>query len=66
MKLLCQLISASDRIPDRFCYGISVAESETFLLAKHLSVVRSEEKRLPFAGYDIICFSCLNQPVASP
>ena len=32
-------------------YGISVAESQTFLLAKRPSVAMSEEKRLPFAGY---------------
>ena len=32
-------------------YGISVAESQTFLLAKRPSATMSEEKRLPFAGY---------------
>ena len=30
---------------------ISVAESQTFLLAKRPSAAISEEKRLPFAGY---------------
>ena len=35
----------------RHQYGISVAESQTFLLAKRPSAAMSEEKRLPFAGY---------------
>ena len=35
----------------RHHYGISVAESQTFHLAKRPSAVMSEEKRLPFAGY---------------
>ena len=34
----------------RHQYGISVAESQTFLLAKRPSSAMSEEKRLPFAG----------------
>ena len=34
----------------RHRYGISVAESQTFLLAKRPSAAMSEEKRLPFAG----------------
>ena len=34
----------------RHQYGISVAESQTFLLAKRPSAAMSEEKRLPFAG----------------
>ena len=52
MKLLRRPISASDRIPDRLCHqnGISVAESQTFLLEKRPSAAMSEEKRLPFAG----------------
>ena len=33
-------------------YGISVAESQTFLLAKRPPTAMSEEKRLPFARYD--------------
>ena len=37
----------------RHQYGISVAESQTFLLAKRPSVAMSEQKRLPFAGYHI-------------
>ena len=32
----------------RHQYGISVAESQTFLLAKRPSAAMSEEKRLPF------------------
>ena len=35
----------------RHQYGISVAESQTFLLAKCPSEAMSEEKRLPFAGH---------------
>ena len=35
----------------RHQYGISVIESQTFLLAKRPPVTMSEEKRLPFAGY---------------
>ena len=35
----------------RHQYGISVAESQTFLLVKRPSAAMSEEKRLPFAGY---------------
>ena len=35
----------------RHQYGISVAESQTFLLAKLPSAAISEEKRQPFAGY---------------
>ena len=58
MKLLCRPISASDRIPDRFCV-ISMeflfAESQTFLLAKRPSAVMSKKKRLPFAGYTKQC-----------
>ena len=34
----------------RHQYGISVAESQTFLLAKRSSEAMSEEKRLSFAG----------------
>ena len=34
----------------RHQYGISVAESQTFLLAKRSSAAMSKEKRLPFAG----------------
>ena len=37
----------------RLQYGISVAESQTFLLAKRPSAAMSEEKRLPSAGYRI-------------
>ena len=37
----------------RHQYGISVAESQTFLLAKRPSAAMSEEKRLPSAGYRI-------------
>ena len=37
----------------RHQYGISVAESQTFLLAKRPSAAMSEEKRLSFAGYII-------------
>ena len=33
----------------RHQYGISVAESQTFLLIKRPSAAMSEEKRLPFA-----------------
>ena len=36
-------------------YGISVAESQTFLLVKRPSAAMSEEKRLPFAGYHGLC-----------
>ena len=36
----------------RHQYGISVAESQTFLLAKRPSAAMSEEKRLSFAGYE--------------
>ena len=32
-------------------HGISVAESQTFLLPKRPSAAMSEEKRLPLAGY---------------
>ena len=35
----------------RHQYGVSVAESQTFLLAKRPSAAISEKKRLPFAGY---------------
>ena len=35
----------------RHQYGISVVESQTFLLAKRPSASMSEKKRLPFAGY---------------
>ena len=34
----------------RHQYGISVAESQMFLLAKHPLVAISKEKRLQFAG----------------
>ena len=34
----------------RHQYGISIAESQTFLLVKRPSAAMSEEKRLPFAG----------------
>ena len=34
----------------RHQYGISVAESQMFLLAKRPSAAKSEEKCLPFAG----------------
>ena len=37
----------------RHQYGISVAESQTLLLAKRPSAAMSEEKRLPSAGYRI-------------
>ena len=37
----------------RHQYGISVAESQTYLLAKRPSAAMSEEKRLPFAGYKL-------------
>ena len=39
----------------RHQYGISVAESQTFLLANRPSAARSEEKRRPFAGYLSSC-----------
>ena len=48
MKLLRRPISASDRIPDRFCVismEFPVAELQTFLLAKLPSAAMSEEKR---------------------
>ena len=35
----------------RHQYGISIAESQTFLLAKRPSMAMSEETRLPFARY---------------
>ena len=35
----------------RYQYGISVAESQAFLLAKRPSAAMIEKKRLPFAGY---------------
>ena len=38
-------------------YGISVTESQTFLLAKRPSAAMSQEKRLSFAGYDPECWS---------
>ena len=38
----------------RHQYGISVAESQTFLLAKRPSAAMSEEKLLPFAGYIMV------------
>ena len=48
-------------------YGISVAESQTFLLAKRPSVAMSEEKRLPFAGYILgFCVSNMNDSQALP
>ena len=47
MKLLRRPISASGQIL-RHQYGIPVAESQTFLLAKRTSAAMSEEKRLPF------------------
>ena len=34
----------------RHQYGISVAESQTFLLVKRPSAAMSEEKHLPFEG----------------
>ena len=37
-------------------YGISVAESQTFLLTKRPSAAMSEEKRLSFTGYTCISF----------
>ena len=37
----------------RHQYGISVAESQTFLFEKRPSMAMSEEKRLPFASVDI-------------
>ena len=37
-------------------YGISVAESQTFLLTKRSSAAMSEEKRLSFTGYTCISF----------
>ena len=53
MKLLRRPISASQDSEQilRHQYGISVAESQTFLLAKRHSEAMSEEKRLLFAGY---------------
>ena len=53
MKLLRRPISTfqdSGQIL-RHQYGISVAESQTFLLAKRHSEAMSEEKRLLLAGY---------------
>ena len=35
-------------------YGISVAESQTFFLAKRPSAAMSEEKRLSLAGYSLL------------
>ena len=47
----------------RHQYGISVAESQTFLLAKRPSAAMSEEKRLSFAGYATSCRNgqCLSE-----
>ena len=59
MKLLHRPISAfwldSGQIL-RHQYGISVAESQMFLLVKCPSAAMSKEKRLPFAGYKICCW----------
>ena len=52
MKLLHRPISASDWIL-RHQYGISVAESQTFFLAKRPSAAMSEEKHLLFASYKV-------------
>ena len=52
MKLLCRLLCRPITSSDQ--YGISVAESQTFLLAKRPSVAMSEEKYLLFTGYDLI------------
>ena len=41
------------RVDLRHQYGISVAESQTFLLEKRPSMAMSEEKRLPFVSVDI-------------
>ena len=38
----------------RHQYGISVTESQMFLLAKRPSAAMSEEKHLPFAGYIVL------------
>ena len=43
----------------RHQYGISVAESQTYLLAKRPSAAMSEEKRLWFAGYKWIHLSII-------
>ena len=40
----------------RHQYGISVSESQTFLVVNHPSAAMSEEKRLPFAGYFMIIY----------
>ena len=40
----------------RHQYGISVAESQTFLLARRPSAAISKEKRLPLAGYILFTF----------
>ena len=37
--------------------SLSVADSQTFLLAKRPSAAMSEEKRLPFAGYSQLSLS---------
>ena len=50
MKLLRRPISAELGQILRHQYGIFVAESQTFLLAKSPLAAMSEEKRLPFAG----------------
>ena len=43
----------------RHQYGISVAESQTYLLAKRPSAAMNEEKRLWFAGYKWIHLSII-------
>jgi len=50
MKLLRRPIGAELGQILRHQYGIFVAESQTFLLAKSPLAAMSEEKRLPFAG----------------
>ena len=53
MKLLRRPISASGQIL-RHQYGIPVAESQTFLLAKRTSAAMSEEKRLPLDSFFLV------------
>ena len=58
MKLLRRPISASGQIL-RHQYGIPVAESQTFLLAKRTSAAMSEEKRLPLDSFFFSFFATL-------
>ena len=57
MKTFSQVIFSRivENIDLRHQYGISVSESQMFLLAKRPSAAKSEEKRLPFAGYTSHC-----------